>query len=111
MTTVISSLYIILILMIFYFSFKVCFPTNPLLNYILTKNQLLTIFILVGILNYILFVRSKKILKYNFKEDKTGGYLIFIIFILIFIVLLIIGQKNRDRIVQENERIRIEKLK
>jgi glucan phosphoethanolaminetransferase (alkaline phosphatase superfamily) len=111
LTTLVSSLYIIF----FWFNIScfldVYFPTNPYVNYILTENQLVIIFVLIGFLNYIFFVRGKKFLKLNFKEDKKEGYLIFIVFILMFIVFLILGQKNRDRIVQENERIRTERLK
>lgn len=78
-----------------------------LLNYfgllpIVTNKLIMILFMVsVGWINHYIFVRKRTFLKYDFKNDNKGGFLIVAYIILSFILVLIVGQLNRERIFKE----------
>ena len=71
--------------------------------------SVVTYMIVIGIISYFFIIKKKKFLKYNFKNDRRGGYLICVYLIFIAILLLFFANKNRERIIKEKEIKKIEK--
>ncbi|ESU20478.1 hypothetical protein FEDK69T_30010 [Flavobacterium enshiense DK69] len=96
-TSLISSIYILFLMLTIYFTIDVFYL--HVTNYI-DINKLSFVFILLGIsyLNYYFIIRNKKYLDHNFNEDKMGGYLIIASLGIIFTIFIIIANKNRERL-------------
>lgn len=77
----------------------------------ISKSLYSLIFLIVSYINYFLFIRKNKFLKYGFKQDKKRDYYIIGFLIFLITVAIIIGNRNCEKIRNENERMRIEKLK
>lgn len=75
-----------------------------LLNYFglipIIMNRLYIAFLMlsVGFINYFFFIREKKFLKYGFEKDRKGGVLIVTYLLLLCVICIFIGNKNRERI-------------
>lgn len=65
---------------------------------------------IIGIINYVYFIKDKKFLEKGFKTDKKGGYIIILFIVLNSICLVYFANKNREKIFTEREKARIEKL-
>lgn len=65
---------------------------------------------IIGIINYVYFIKDKKFLEKGFKTDKKGGYIIILFIVLNSICLVYFANKNREKIFAEREKARIEKL-
>jgi hypothetical protein len=55
----------------------------------------------VGCINHYFFVKTKRFFNYNFQKDRKGGFLVVAYIIFSLILVLIVGQYNRDRIFNE----------
>ncbi|OXA87408.1 hypothetical protein [Flavobacterium hercynium] len=64
---------------------------------------------IIGIINYVYFIKDKKFLEKGFKTDKKGGYVIILFIVLNSMCLLYFANKNREKIFAEREKARIEK--
>ncbi|MEJ5106546.1 hypothetical protein [Chryseobacterium sp. MYb328] len=60
--------------------------------------------LLIGILNHLLFVRTKRFLQYNFQKDKNGGVLIITYLIISAFLTFIVGHYNRAKIFEERRK-------
>jgi amino acid permease len=72
------------------------------------KSFLIFFMIILGLINYVFFIKDKKFMNYNFKTDKTGGYTIIGLVVLLALSFVFIANKNREKIFKERERARIE---
>jgi O-antigen/teichoic acid export membrane protein len=73
-----------------------CFFNN-LINFLMPTNwHILIYYIILALLNYYLFIKAKKFLKYNFKRDIKGGVLATIAVIIIFLSFILMTLINRD---------------
>lgn len=59
--------------------------------------------IIIGFFNYWFFIRKKKILDYNFTQDKKGGYLLFLYILFIGVLAVHFANKNREKIIKEKK--------
>ena len=85
--------------------FKVSTFVNLGVNY---KFWILSFMFILWFLNYKFFIESRKFLKKNFKKDRIGGILVSLFIILLGYLIVIVGNKNREKIA--NEKVRIEKV-
>lgn len=95
------TIYTILI----YLDFYCCKISNVIIP---NKFMILLYLLVIGFLNYWIFVKEKKFLNYNFKNDKKGGYAIIGFIILLALLFIFIANKNREEIFKEQEKARIE---
>lgn len=66
---------------------------------IVTNKLIMVLFIVtVGCINHYFFVRERKFLSYDFQKDRKGGFLIVAYIIFTLILVLIVGQYNREKI-------------
>ena len=72
------------------------------------KSFMIFFMIILGLINYVFFIKDKKFMNYNFKTDKTGGYTIIGFIVLLALSFAFIANKNREKIFKERERARIE---
>lgn len=72
------------------------------------KIWILSIMFILWILNYFLFIKPREFLRQDFKKDKRGGIVI-ILHIALLIFLFVLGANiNREKIVEEQEKGRIQ---
>jgi divalent metal cation (Fe/Co/Zn/Cd) transporter len=62
------------------------------------KYYVIGVMILLGVFNYILFVRQKKFLEYGFKKDVNGGLLIVAYIVLIAAIFITVANLNRAKL-------------
>lgn len=67
------------------------------------KFWLLLFMFILWFLNYEIFIKPRKFLKKDFKKDRIGGILILFFFILLGFLMVIAGNKNREKIVEEKK--------
>ncbi|SFA84335.1 hypothetical protein SAMN05660845_0587 [Flavobacterium swingsii] len=108
--TVFSTFIVIISIQTCLYTYEYYFSELEIIKDI-SKGSVFLIFLIVGFINYFFFVRKNKFLNYNFTEDKKGGVLIIIFLLFLFSILMLMVVKGRDKVLEENERIRIEKLK
>ncbi len=109
LTTIISTLFLYLTLYLIWHIINPFIDIN--LNEVgVNKSIFIIILLFFSILNYYLFVKSKNFLNYGFKEDKLGGFLIFIYLIVVFVILILFANKNREKIRNEIKKNEIENL-
>lgn len=106
--TVSTSTFIIYFSIIFVLSiFDYIYPV--FFDILVPKKYFVIIYMLViGLLNYWFFIRNKKFLRFNFKNDKKGGYAIILYIFVLGMVLVFFANKNREKIFKEREKTRIE---
>ncbi|PIF33097.1 hypothetical protein CLU81_3671 [Flavobacterium sp. 9] len=77
---------------------------------ILIPNQFFVLIyvIILALLNYYFFIKDKRFLNYGFEADKKGGYFIVGFIILMAVSFVFIANKNREKISNEREKVRIE---
>ncbi len=69
---------------------------------IVTNKLIMVLFMVtVGCINHYFFVRERKFLNCDFQKDRKGGFLIVAYIIFTLILVLIVGQYNREKIFQE----------
>lgn len=85
--------------------FKVSTFLNLGANY---KFWILSFMLVLWFLNFYLFIKPRNFLRKDFKKDKKGGFLIVFIVLLIGTLNVIGGNKNREKIVEEREKVRTE---
>ncbi|OWP82983.1 hypothetical protein BWK59_12965 [Flavobacterium davisii] len=106
-TTLVSTLLIYLLAYVAFAYFDFYFIR--ILDKIVTgKPSVIILMVIIGVLNYFLFVKNKKYLNYNFKADKKGGYAIIGFIVLLAMSFVFIANKNRDKIFKEREKAIIE---
>ncbi|OXA87406.1 hypothetical protein [Flavobacterium hercynium] len=71
---------------------------------------ILSFMFILWVINYYLFVKPRVFLRQNFKKDKTGGILIIVFLSSLGFLMIIGGNKNREKISKQREIERIEKL-
>lgn len=59
--------------------------------------------VILGLLNYYLFIRDKKFLERGFKKDKKGGVLIVVLIISIIFTFISVANMNRAKIIKKIE--------
>ncbi len=69
-----------------------------LLPMVSSKNYVILIMVLLGVVNYYLLVRPKKFLDYDFKKDFKGGVLIVLFLLIMVISFILIANYNRAKI-------------
>jgi len=74
-----------------------------IVTFLMNKYIGLLITFILWITNYLFFVRKKEFLKYNFKKDKKGGWMIILYIILTFLSFIYIANLNRNKIAQEKK--------
>jgi hypothetical protein len=81
----------------------------PILRKIL-PNKIYTIgcVLIIALLNYLFFVKTKNFLKYNFSKSKIGKIIIILYFILIGILFFYIVDLHSEKIFKERKKVRIE---
>lgn len=57
--------------------------------------------LLVGYLNFFFFIKRRSFLNFNFKQDKYGGYYIFLFIIVLFTSFILLANISRDRIINK----------
>ncbi|PZR23801.1 MAG: hypothetical protein DI539_02180 [Flavobacterium psychrophilum] len=67
----------------------------------LSRLSVLIIFISIGCLNYFFFIRNRKFLDCNFKQDKYGVYYIFLAIIILFTSFIVLANINRSRMINK----------
>nr|WP_294937965.1 hypothetical protein [uncultured Flavobacterium sp.] len=108
LATIISTLYIYILFYTFWAIVNFYFlPSIDERNF--NKAIIAISILLITYLNYYFFIKEKKFLNQNFKEDKTGGYSILGLLIFSFIIFIIVANKNRERITNQNKNLSIEK--
>lgn len=103
-TSVISTVLISINLMTIYFLLEY----NEILILELSKGIVVTFMILVWALNYFLIVEKEKFLEFNFTKDKKGGYLIVAFILLSAVASITVGNYNRKKIFEKQNRTEIE---
>lgn len=93
------TLYTIMELMYF---FKVSSSVNLGVNY---KIWILSFMFILWFLNYYLFIKPREFLRQDFKKDKKGGVLLVLFLVLLGFLFILGGNKNREKILKEQERI------
>ncbi len=79
------------------------------LKFIITgKLSVIILMATIGFLNYWFFIKDRKFLNYNFKNDKKGGYGIIGFIVLLALSFIFIANKNREKIFKEREKVKIE---
>jgi hypothetical protein len=69
---------------------------------IITNKLIMVLFMVtVGCINHYFFVRERKFLSYDFQKDRKGGFLIVAYIIFTLMLVLIVGQYNREKIFKE----------
>lgn len=76
--------------------------------FIPNKYFIIAYLLVIGFLNYLFFIKNKKFLTYNFRNDKKGGYAIILYIIILGIVLIFFANVNREKIFKEREKGRME---
>lgn len=88
----------------FYF-FKI---VNQLLP---NKFSIVVFIVVIGLLNYWLFIKDRNFLNYNFKSDKKGGYAIIGFIIFLALSFVFVANKNREKNFKERQSEKIENIK
>ncbi len=88
----------------FYF-FKI---VNQLLP---NKFSIVVFIVVIGLLNYWLFIKDRNFLNYNFKSDKKGGYAIIGFIIFLALSFVFVANKNREKNFKERQSEKIENTK
>jgi K+ transporter len=83
------------------------FP-NSFNTLIPNKYFIFSYILIISLLNYFLFIKDRKFLNYNFKNDKKGGYVIILYVVILALILIFFANKNREKIFTEREKARIE---
>ena len=79
------------------------------LKFIITgKASVVFLMGIIGFVNYWFFIRERKFVNYNFKTDKKGGFVIIGFIAILALSFVFIANKNREKIFEERERVRIE---
>ena len=99
LTVTTSTFVIFFLLMTLYLAFGLF--VFPILFKGLNKMEFTLFIVLVGILNYLLFIRNKKFLNFGFKQDNRGIYYIILFLIFLFVIFVILAKISRDRIIQK----------
>ncbi|MGY5353467.1 hypothetical protein [Wenyingzhuangia sp. IMCC45467] len=86
-------LYIILISIITYLEYL-----NYIPKYNISKIYIVLIMFIIGLINYLFFLKGEKYLKMGFKKDLNGGIVIVSFLLLILFLFLNIASKNRETI-------------
>lgn len=70
---------------------------------IVTNKSIIILFtVIVGCINYYLFVRGKKFMYFGFEKDKRGGFLIISFITMLAVLFITFANFNRDRVFREN---------
>lgn len=103
-TSVVSSFFISLNILAFYFFLEYKNLVIPIPN----KVYIVILMIIVWWMNHFFIVKKGRFLKLKFKKDKKGGGLISAYILFSFIILISVGFFNRTKIFKQNDKIRIE---
>ncbi|RZK39957.1 MAG: hypothetical protein EOO90_16975 [Pedobacter sp.] len=72
------------------------------LTLVVTNKLIIVSFMVaVGYVNHYFFVRERRFLRYDFQKDRKGGFLIVAYIIFTFMLALIVGKYNREKIFKE----------
>lgn len=71
----------------------------------LNDTSVILFMLLIAYLNYHFFIKHKNFLNFKFQKDKKGGYLITICLLVIVFIVIYFGNKNREKIITEKERM------
>ena len=83
-----------------------------IVNQLLPNKFSIAVFIVViGLLNYWLFIKDRNFLNYNFKSDKKGGYAIIGFIIFLALSFVFVANKNREKNFKERQSEKIENTK
>ena len=85
--------------------FKVSTSVNLGANY---KFWILSFMFILWFSNHYLFIKPRNFLRKDFKKDKKGGLVIIFVVFLIGLLFVIGANKNREKIVKERKKTRIE---
>lgn len=80
------------------FTFHLFLNYMDLLPMFSGKFHVILVMVLLGIVNYYLFIRPKKFLDYDFKKDFKGGVLIILFLLIVVISFILIANYNRAKI-------------
>ncbi len=106
--TVITSTLIIYFSIVFIVSLIDYLFPNSFNTLIPNKYFIFSYILIISLLNYFLFIKDRKFLNYNFKNDKKGGYVIILYVVILALILIFFANKNREKIFTEREKARIE---
>ncbi len=83
-----------------------------IVNQLLPNKFSIAVFIVViGLLNYWLFIKDRNFLNYNFKSDKKGSYAIIGFIIFLALSFVFVANKNREKIFKDRQSEKIENIK
>jgi hypothetical protein len=69
---------------------------------------ILSFMFILWVLNYYLFIKPRNFLRQDFKKDKKGGVVLILLMVLLGFLFILGANKNREKIVKEQEKVRIE---
>ena len=107
-STVTASTLIIYFILYTAFAYVDFYSVNFLNKIVSGKLSVIIIMAIIGVLNYLFFIKPKKFLNYNFKPDKKGGNAIIGFIVLLVLIFVFIANKNREKIFKEREKVNIE---
>lgn len=83
-----------------------------IVNQLLPNKFSIAVFIVViGLLNYWLFIKDRNFLNYNFKSDKKGSYAIIGFIIFLALSFVFVANKNREKNFKDRQSEKIENIK
>jgi len=100
--TVVSSLILYLIILMIYTLFDYFY------SFRIFGNTIIILFMVsLGMINYFIFIRQKRFLKFNFKKDIRGGVIIVLFIIIISTLFIIVANYNRAKISKQKSQLQL----